>query len=279
MKWQTYRSKLDSAVNYVAQTPTGTVETRFARKAGYDVVYVSSQTGCSQGCRFCHLTVAGRPATVPGKVSTDLLLEQVRHSTGSVSLQPRVHIDYMARGEPLLAPGAVNGAVMGRISDYLAQRGSEASHRISTIMPFGVGSANLSMRFAGARPIIYWSAYTGDDLARGRWMPRAVPADVAVRVLSDWSRSGGESRIHFAIVPGFNDSARAIDLLITALERGKWAPKVNLIEYNPAAGDTRSARITLGEVAAQFADAGIEVKRVPRLAPDVNVACGMFSTD
>src|SRR5947209_15592906 len=64
-----HRSAQDAAVNWDRAAGVGRLEARYVRRcADYFVVYLSSQTGCAQGCRMCHLTATGqtrlRDATV-----------------------------------------------------------------------------------------------------------------------------------------------------------------------------------------------------------------------
>src|SRR5262245_40897336 len=56
-----YQSNQDAAVNWHRAADVGQIEARYVRRCqDYIAVYLSSQTGCDQGCRMCHLTATGQ---------------------------------------------------------------------------------------------------------------------------------------------------------------------------------------------------------------------------
>src|SRR5437588_13051932 len=57
-----HKSGLDASVNWDRPADVGRIEARYVRRCpDYFVVYLSSQTGCAQRCRMCHLTATGQP--------------------------------------------------------------------------------------------------------------------------------------------------------------------------------------------------------------------------
>ena len=56
-----YPSNQDASVNWDRPADIGRIEARYVRRCqDYVVAYLSSQTGCNQGCRMCHLTATGQ---------------------------------------------------------------------------------------------------------------------------------------------------------------------------------------------------------------------------
>ena len=70
-----YPSGQDASVNWDRPADVGRIEARYVRRCpDYFVVYLSSQTGCDQGCRMCHLTATGQ--TQLREVSYEEFLQQ-----------------------------------------------------------------------------------------------------------------------------------------------------------------------------------------------------------
>src|SRR3954452_4516134 len=107
-----YRSGQDDSVNWDRLADVGRIEARYVRRCpDYVVVYLSSQTGCNQGCRMCHLTATGQ--TRLRDVTHEEFLEQARTVLDHYQSQPparAVHFNFMARGEPLANARLLAGA-------------------------------------------------------------------------------------------------------------------------------------------------------------------------
>src|SRR6202040_3898560 len=99
-----YQSEQDASVNWDRPADVGRLEARYVRRCpDYFVVYLSSQTGCAQGCRMCHLTATGQTRLRDATLWE--MIEQARtvlDHAGRGAAPPRsVHFNFMARGEPL----------------------------------------------------------------------------------------------------------------------------------------------------------------------------------
>src|SRR3954447_22865187 len=98
-----YRSAQDASVNWDRAADVGRIEARYVRRCGdYVVVYLSSQTGCAQGCRMCHLTATGQ--TRLRDVTVGEMIEQARtvldHYPREAPPASSVHFNLLARPPP-----------------------------------------------------------------------------------------------------------------------------------------------------------------------------------
>ena len=72
-----HKSGQDESVNWDRPADVGRIEARYVRRCpDYFVVYLSSQTGCAQGCRMCHLTATGQTGLRDATVGE--MIEQAR---------------------------------------------------------------------------------------------------------------------------------------------------------------------------------------------------------
>src|SRR5437868_8509248 len=97
-------SRQDASVNWDRPADVGRIEARYVRRRpDYVAVYLSSQTGCAQGCRMCHLTATGQ--TRLRDVTHEEFLEQAQtvleYYRREAPPARSVHFNFMARGEPL----------------------------------------------------------------------------------------------------------------------------------------------------------------------------------
>ncbi len=279
-------SRLDASVNFVRLADVGRIEARYVRRTeDYVVVYLSSQTGCRQACRMCHLTATGQ--TKLRDTTRDELVEQAEHVLAHYQTQPRarqVHYNFMARGEALLNHTILNDS--GTLFDALWQRAEALELRarflVSTILPAEHGDRPLEDIFRRYHPEIYYSLYSMSPTFRKRWLPKAQPADVALDRLTAWQRATYKIvKIHYAFIAGENDSEADVHAVCDALEARGLYTHINIVRYNPP-GPThgeeppedvleRNAAIFRGRLAKA------RVRVIPRVGFDVQASCGMFT--
>jgi 23S rRNA (adenine2503-C2)-methyltransferase len=277
-------SDLDVSVNWVQRVDVGAIETRFVRRERDTVViYLSSQTGCRQACRMCHLTATGQTAlrdvTLDEYVAqASIVLDHYR----SVEPARVVHFNFMARGEPLLNPVVVHrsGELLDRLWRLAEDHHLRPRFLISSIMPKG-RTRSLADSFDRYHPELYYSLYSTDDTFRRRWLPNAQPVDAALDELAAWQRATSKIvKIHFAFIRGLNDSEASVQAICDALAARSLVANVNIVRYNPPSPDhgeepdeaviERNAQI----FRARMPHARVQV--VPRVGFDVHASCGMF---
>lgn len=279
-------SRHDASVNWDKPVDVGRIETRYVRRADdYVVVYLSSQTGCQQACRMCHLTATGqtrlRDVTHEEFLQqADTVLDFYRREAPKAR---SVHFNFMARGEPLANPLLLSGA--DALLDALGQRATALSLRprflVSSILPRSLGDLALEDIFVRHHPEIYYSIYSVNEAFRRRWLPKALPAFEALDRLASWQRHTYKIfKIHYAFIAGENDSEADVHAVCDAIERRRLFVHVNVVRYNPL--DSRHGAEPPEEIlernAAIFASRlpHARVKIIPRVGFDVAASCGMF---
>ncbi len=283
-------SKIDASANFVERHLTGFLESRYVSKVDdYFICYLSSHNGCNQGCRFCHLTTT-RQTMFEEATFTQLqnqATEVMRHYLEAVAGgRPRakcVHVNFMARGEPLLnrvitgGGGAFNDQSIFRTLH--AQFGLPTKFNISTIMPVN-GPVDLTVAFPMITPTIYYSMYSVTDYFRRKWLPAAMNVDSALTLLAEYQRFSKKIlKIHYTFIRGENDDRQSVQRLCDALNDHKLHVEFNLVRYNPASleqgeetpEDERWRLLQL--IASQLNG---KVKVIPRVGFDVKASCGMF---
>jgi adenine C2-methylase RlmN of 23S rRNA A2503 and tRNA A37 len=272
-------------VNWVRPAEPGYLEARFVRRVPeYVVAYLSSQTGCRQACRMCHLTATGQTAL------RDTTLEEFHEQADVVlahyrTVQPArsIHFNFMARGEPL-----VNSVVRersGELFDGLWQRaravGLRPRYLVSTILPRCLGERPLEEIFDRYHPELYYSLYSMDPAVRRRWLPKALPADEGLDRLAQWQRHTYKLvKVHYAFIEGVNDDEASVHAVCDALVERDLLVHVNIVRYNPA-GERQGrepSEVVIERNAGIFAErlTGARVKVIPRVGFDVAASCGMF---
>jgi 23S rRNA (adenine2503-C2)-methyltransferase len=282
-----HRSAQDASVNWDRPADVGRLEARYVRRsADYFVVYLSSQTGCAQGCRMCHLTATGQ--TKLRDATLDELTEQARvvlaHYRREGPPARTVHFNFMARGEPLANRELLANAdaLLGELSRMAVALGLRPRHLISTIYPRKLGDRALEDIFVVHRPEIHYSIYSMSDRFRRRWLPNALPAEAALDRLLSWQRNTQMIvTLHHAYIAGENDAEGDVHAICDALDERGLAVSVNIVRYNPP-GTGRHGVEPSEDVIQRNAD--IYRERLPkarvgviaRVGFDVAASCGMF---
>src|SRR5689334_13891022 len=160
-----YPSRQDASVNWDRPADVGRIEARYVRRCpDYFVVYLSSQTGCAQGCRMCHLTATGQVRY--RDVTAAEMLEQAEvvlgHYRRAAAPARTVHFNFMARGEPLANREMLADAdgLLGELSRQAVALGLRPRHLISTILPRELGERALEDVFVTHHPDLYYSIYS-----------------------------------------------------------------------------------------------------------------------
>jgi adenine C2-methylase RlmN of 23S rRNA A2503 and tRNA A37 len=282
-----HRSVQDASVNWDRPADVGRLEARYVRRCpDYFVVYLSSQTGCNQGCRMCHLTATGQTRLRDAMFGE--LIEQARTVLDYYRREAEpardVHFNFMARGEPLASRVLLSDAdgLLGELSRLAVALNLRPRHLISTIYPRELGDRRLEDVFVTHHPDIYYSIYSVSERFRRRWLPKALPAEAALDRLTSWQRSTDKIvTLHHAYIAGENDAEGDVHAICDALEERGLMVHVNIVRYNPhdpARHGVEPTDEVIQRNAAIYRSrlANARVSVIARVGFDVAASCGMF---
>jgi 23S rRNA (adenine2503-C2)-methyltransferase len=281
------QSKMDMSVNFVTKGDfPGVIEARYVRRCEeYFIIYLSSQTGCGNACRMCHLTQSGQ--TEAQDVTGDAILRQAGQVFEWYDTQASpakvVHFNFMARGEPFSSQVLLKGAddILSRLADKAIARSLIPRFKFSTIMPRELSDTELIKIFPRHNPDIYYSLYSMDIRFRKRWLPKALPAEVALSKLREYQEVTRKIPvIHWAFIAGENDDEETVYNICEAVRSAGLRVDFNIVRYNPYSCDQgfESSEQTIERNAEILMRAvpGARVKVVTRVGLDVKASCGMF---
>lgn len=281
-------SSADQSVNFIWHLMDGQIEARYVRRRDDRYIcYLSVMTGCSLGCKMCHLTQTGQTR------ARDLALHEVymqarevvgwvkrQVEAGDIPVARGVDFSFMARGDFF-----ANQALMDQADDLVRgleriarSAGLTSRVKISTIMPRALGDRQLSAIFRQARPDIYYSLYSLQPAFRRTWLPRAMDPMEALMELRSWQR---ETRkiivLHGAFIAGENDDAESIQAMGEAVKIARLRVDFNLVRYNPFS-ELQGIEANVDRCVTHIVKAfpGCNIKVVDRVGPDVYASCGMF---
>jgi 23S rRNA (adenine2503-C2)-methyltransferase len=283
----TLHSELDNSVNFVIPTNVGFLESRYVRRRDeYFITYLSSQTGCNQGCRMCHLTATNQRKFV--NTSHDQFIAQARlvldHYKTKLPAK-LMHYNYMARGEPLENPGLLSSSssLFESLNLLASEYGDFAvKHIISTIMPKTMLNLELSEIFAGhILPEIYYSLYSFDLDFRKKWLPNAIAPGLALDKLLKWQQvTSKRPKIHYAFISGENDRESDIETICNEINRRDLQVDINVVRYNPYSsryGDESSIQVIERNMSIfENLLPPSKIQLVTKVGFDVKASCGMF---
>lgn len=284
---ETLHSKEDASINFIWKGDfPGLLEARYVRRTpDYLVCYLSAQTACAQGCRFCHLTATGQVVYKDARIHD--IYDQASHVLAYYKANEPpakiVHFSFMARGEPLSSQVFLdhNQEILGQLGRIAHKFGLLPRFMVSTIMPESLEGADLRYTFPVIHPTIYYSIYSMDKEFRKKWLPRAMDPDLALDKLKAYQDFTGKIiKLHWCFIKGENDSEEAVWDIIDAVKARKLRVNVNIVRYNPFGphlGEEPSESIVRSKAnLIEYLLPEAKVKVVSRVGYDVAGSCGAF---
>ena len=281
-------SIIDNSINFVKQeTDKEFIEARYVHRANsnHAIVYISSQTACSQLCKFCHLTQTGqireRDCTI------EEMLEQVDVVWPHIAFNEieTIHFNFMSRGEPLS-----NNIFLKNFGDLFfgfLQRcsivGKQFKVLISTILPKGNIENiqdSISKILTYDNVFLYYSMY-GNEKFRKKFIPNGYDLTSSLELLSELNNKFPNRIVfHWAFIKGYNDDINDMeDLVLRVKGYGFTTNKLNIVRYNDYSGRfEESSEEHLQQLLQIWNNhiPNIRSKIVPRVGYDVKASCGMF---
>lgn len=272
------KSDIDNSVNFVKNKDNGYFEARYVRRNNdYFIAYISSQNGCKQACRFCHLTASKQ--TMDEMATTEDILTQAREVLDYHSHQdikpPLVHFNFMARGEPLVNPYILNNfdEIYNGLKSLSEEYGLAFKIKISTIIPESV----TDLGFLNKPHVdVYYSLYSLKDSFRKRWIPKGLNPEKTGKLLQKID----SLILHHTYIKGENDNLTDVYDILSWLERYNLNANLNIVRYNPF-DDKRgceSDESVIHNLVSEMSKSSYIKKHkiVQRVGFDVFASCGMF---
>jgi len=292
------RQKMDSAFeirplqeDFRQNSADGTVKLRFRLFDGHLIesvlipverdqrftVCVSSQVGCSLTCSFC---ATGKMARVRNLTGAEIY-DQVRLVNAVCEAQygrPLTNVVYMGMGEPLLA----YAPVMRSIELITSPNGLGMSARRLTISTAGIAKAIRRLATDESKVNLALSLHAPTDAQRSEIMPinDSNNLEVLMDALEEYYRLT-HNRISYEYIAlrGFNDSEEDAHALANLCRR--FPVRVNIIEYNPVAGDDwqKSEPHVIDRFARVLRERGVMVTVRRSRGKDIDAACGQLANN
>ncbi|MDR3037687.1 MAG: 23S rRNA (adenine(2503)-C(2))-methyltransferase RlmN [Candidatus Adiutrix sp.] len=206
------------------------VESVVIRERDHLTLCLSSQAGCSLGCRFCRTATLG----FGRNLTSGEILGQILGARRLVRDGDRItNLVFMGMGEPLLnTAGVLKSLAVINDPDYLALGKRHISLSTAGIVP---GLRELAR--GGPEIGLTVSLSAPDDALRDRLMPvnRRYPLGELKKALAAWPLAHGRRlTIAYVLLGGVNDDpklAAGLSRFLTGLK-----VKINLIPFNPWSG-------------------------------------------
>lgn len=291
---ETLYSQQDASVNFIMKGNfPGSLEARYVRRAPhYFVAYLSSQSGCKQACRMCHLTATGQVDLE--NANAEIFMEQARtvldYYKARVALYGDderaeiVNFGFMARGEPLANPFMLSegSVILDQLGKLARTYGLFPRFNISTILPDAIHDRRLTDIFSYVHPDFYYSIYSVNPTFRKKWLRNAMSPMEGLTKLAEYQAYTRKiPKLHWCFIEGENDSEEDVKGICDMVRGIGLRVDVNIVRYNPYSPNfgressedvvTRNFRLIVSELSEDT-----RVKVVGRVGFDVKASCGMF---
>ena len=233
-------------------------------------VCISSQVGCSMGCRFCASTIGGKERDLLPSEMLDQVYRIQKETGERVS-----HVVVMGSGEPL-----DNLDNLIRFLDLIGdEKGLHLSMRNVTVSTCGLVPGIYALAEKNYAITLALSLHAPDDETRKKLMPVAnrYPLDEVLNACASYfSKTGRRMTFEYSLVSGVNDSPEMAEKLADRI--APLGGHVNLIPVNPVAerGFRRTQRPNIELFKKKLEKNGINVTIRREMGSDIDGACGQL---
>ena len=262
----------ETAVKYLFRLSDGNlVETVLMRHEYGASVCVSTQAGCSMGCKFCR---SGRLKKIRNLTAGEIVQQILFvNSTAAVT-----GISVMGIGEPL--DNYEN--VMDFVDIMLYPKGLAIAPRRITVSTCGLIPKIEQLTKSGFPVNLAVSLHAPNNEIRSELMPinRAYPVEQLIAAVKDFSAVLNKRvALEYVMIKGVNDSEKCARQLADLIGDSKCY--VNIIRYNSSEGDIYECSDF--EQIMKFYDVlkknNISVTMRREMGSSVNAACGQLRSD
>lgn len=263
----------DGTTKYALIVGTETVEAVHMPDEKRDTFCISSQAGCSFGCKFCVTARMNlRRHLTAGEIVGQILRMIQQHGR-----LKKLNIVYMGMGEPLHNYDPVLKSF--RILSH--PEGLAISSRRITISTVGVVPALRRLKDEPVIPNLAVSLNAPNNPLRNDLMPinRTYPIEVLVKTLLELPLKHRQRiTFEYVLLKDVNDSPQHARELLDVTRQVRC--KINLIPFNPDVHlpYRRPDDETISRFAGILAKAGRTVAVRRSRGPDISAACGQLGT-
>jgi 23S rRNA (adenine2503-C2)-methyltransferase len=238
-----------------------------------DTFCISSQAGCSFGCKFC---VTAR-MNLRRNLTAGEIVGQVLRLIQQHGREKRINIVYMGMGEPLHNYDAVLKSF--RILKH--PEGLGISSRRITISTVGLVPAIRRLKDEPVIPNLAVSLNASNNRLRNDLMPvnRTYPLEVLTQALLELPLKHRQRiTFEYVLLQGVNDSPQHAKELLEVTRAVRC--KINLIPFNPDIHlpYRRPDDETISRFAGILVNGGRTVAVRRSRGPDISAACGQLGT-
>ena len=238
---------------------------------GKDILCVPTESGCAQGCLFCHMTGSSVPVLSLSEEEILQAVQSVRLRLNLTGEKPLL-VSYMGCGEPLC-----NWYQVAQSMSAIHTACDNSRFALATILPKDHEAVMLAMgkyvKFNNLNLKIHLSLHFTTDELRHKWLPSAgdlIPSLQLLRWYRDYT--GNKIEIHYTPINGVNDSYEDARRLVNLIGEDKIP--IKLLTFNPKPGLLAECTDSMRNFKLWSGWDNVEIYTPP--GRDIGASCGQF---